>query len=198
MKPRSAKHVSSATCDRLSPFSGSTSHSLSDAIVLSALKPILRSPSGVCSGNYLDALAEQAIDDRRKKLIEMVMEGVPPSEVKDELTSNAARREERASRGPIRDRVVQGALKLILEPIFEADFQPGSFGYRPKRTAHAAVKLVADATYGYFPPVYYFQGRVREGLKTEGFAESYRAYGRIRGKSREDALMRQVRRSTGL
>jgi RNA-directed DNA polymerase len=29
----------------------------------------------------------------------------------------------------IRDRVVQGALKLILEPIFEADFQPGSFGY---------------------------------------------------------------------
>ena len=39
----------------------------------------------------------------------------------------------------IRDRVVQGALKLILEPIFEADFQPGSFGYRPKRTAHEAV-----------------------------------------------------------
>ena len=32
----------------------------------------------------------------------------------------------------IRDRVVQGALKLILEPIFEADFQPGSFGYRPR------------------------------------------------------------------
>ena len=45
----------------------------------------------------------------------------------------------------IRDRVVQGALKLILEPIFEADFQPGSFGYRPKKTAHAAVKLVAKA-----------------------------------------------------
>jgi RNA-directed DNA polymerase len=32
----------------------------------------------------------------------------------------------------IRDRVVQGALKLILEPVFEADFQPGSFGYRPR------------------------------------------------------------------
>src|SRR5712675_149095 len=45
----------------------------------------------------------------------------------------------------IRDRVVQGALKLILEPIFEADFQPGSFGYRPKRTAHQAVKRVAEA-----------------------------------------------------
>jgi RNA-directed DNA polymerase len=45
----------------------------------------------------------------------------------------------------IRDRVVQGALKLILEPIFEADFQPGSFGYRPKKTAHEAVDRVAKA-----------------------------------------------------
>ena len=42
----------------------------------------------------------------------------------------------------IRDRVVQGALKLILEPIFEADFQPGSFGYRPKKSAHDAVLRV--------------------------------------------------------
>jgi len=45
----------------------------------------------------------------------------------------------------IRDRVVQGALKLILEPVFEADFQPGSYGYRPKRSAHAAVERVAEA-----------------------------------------------------
>ena len=45
----------------------------------------------------------------------------------------------------IRDRVAQGALKLILEPIFEADFQPGSFGYRPQRTAHEAVDRVARA-----------------------------------------------------
>jgi RNA-directed DNA polymerase len=45
----------------------------------------------------------------------------------------------------IRDRVVQGALKLILEPIFEADFQPGSYGYRPKRTAHGAIRRVAQS-----------------------------------------------------
>jgi RNA-directed DNA polymerase len=42
----------------------------------------------------------------------------------------------------IRDRVVQGALKLILEPIFEEDFQEGSFGYRPNRTAHQALERV--------------------------------------------------------
>src|SRR6201981_830192 len=49
----------------------------------------------------------------------------------------------------VRDRVVQGALKLILEPIFEADFQSGSFGYRPKRTAHEAVARVAKAIVQY-------------------------------------------------
>lgn len=45
----------------------------------------------------------------------------------------------------IKDRVVQGAVKLVLEPVFEADFQPGSYGYRPKRTAHQAVEKVAQA-----------------------------------------------------
>lgn len=45
----------------------------------------------------------------------------------------------------IRDRVVQGALKLIMEPIFEADFHDGSYGYRPKRTAQQAVDRVAKA-----------------------------------------------------
>jgi len=45
----------------------------------------------------------------------------------------------------IRDRVVQGALKLILEPIFEADFQSGSYGYRPQRTAHQALERVTKA-----------------------------------------------------
>lgn len=42
----------------------------------------------------------------------------------------------------IRDRVVQGSLRLILEPIFEVDFQPGSYGYRPQRTAHQALDRV--------------------------------------------------------
>src|SRR4030042_5964746 len=45
----------------------------------------------------------------------------------------------------IRDRIVQGAIKLILEPVFEADFQSGSFGYRPKRTAHQAIEQVSNA-----------------------------------------------------
>ncbi len=45
----------------------------------------------------------------------------------------------------IRDRVVQGALKLILEPIFEADFHDGSYAYRPKRSAEQALARVVTA-----------------------------------------------------
>ena len=39
----------------------------------------------------------------------------------------------------IADRVVQAALKLVLEPIFEADFGPVSYGFRPKRRAQDAI-----------------------------------------------------------
>jgi len=42
----------------------------------------------------------------------------------------------------VKDRVVQGALKLILEPIFEAEFKDCSYGYRPKRHAHQAIDRV--------------------------------------------------------
>ena len=42
----------------------------------------------------------------------------------------------------IRDRVVQGALKLVLEAIFEADFCPNSHGFRPRRSPHGALAEV--------------------------------------------------------
>lgn len=45
----------------------------------------------------------------------------------------------------IRDRVAQMAVKLVLEPIFEADFCPNSYGFRPKRSAHDAVDAIAEA-----------------------------------------------------
>ena len=50
----------------------------------------------------------------------------------------------------VRDRVVQAALKLVLEPIFEADFQPCSYGFRPGRRAHdalAEIHLLASHSY---------------------------------------------------
>jgi group II intron reverse transcriptase/maturase len=44
----------------------------------------------------------------------------------------------------VRDRFVQAALKLVLEPVFEADFAPCSFGFRPKRSQHDALQVIID------------------------------------------------------
>jgi RNA-directed DNA polymerase len=44
----------------------------------------------------------------------------------------------------IRDRVVQTAAKLLIEPIFEADFEPNAYGYRPKRSAQDAIQEVHE------------------------------------------------------
>jgi RNA-directed DNA polymerase len=45
---------------------------------------------------------------------------------------------------PVRDRIVQAAVKIVLEPVFEADFLPVSFGFRPGRSAHDALQVLID------------------------------------------------------
>ena len=44
----------------------------------------------------------------------------------------------------IQDRVIQTAVKLLIEPIFEADFEPNAYGYRPKRSAQDAIQEVHE------------------------------------------------------
>jgi len=62
-----------------------------------------------------------------------------------------------------------------------------------------ALSLFLDEvpTYGYFPPLYYYQGRVREGLKSAGSEESYRNYLSIRGQAGEDPLLPEIHRRLG-
>jgi Flp pilus assembly protein TadD len=48
-------------------------------------------------------------------------------------------------------------------------------------------------TYGYFPEVYYYQGRAREGMGTAGFAESYKKYVSVRSQAGEDPLLTEIR-----
>src|SRR5450755_1589952 len=85
---------------------------------------------------------ETFLDQLRKELVERTYR--PQRARKVEIPKGGGKMRQ-LSIPSIRDRVVQGALKLILEPIFEADFQPGSFGYRPKKSAHAAIQRVSKA-----------------------------------------------------
>jgi eukaryotic-like serine/threonine-protein kinase len=57
--------------------------------------------------------------------------------------------------------------------------------------------LDEEATYGFFPPVYYYQGRVREAMKSARFAEPYRRYIDLRGAANEDRLLPEVRGRAG-
>ena len=85
---------------------------------------------------------EVFLDQLRKELVERTYR--PQAARKVEIPKGGGKMRQ-LSIPSVRDRVVQGALKLILEPIFEADFQPGSFGYRPKKSAHAAIQRVSTA-----------------------------------------------------
>ncbi len=66
-----------------------------------------------------------------------------------------------------------------------------------RRGEAMALALDAEPTYGYLPPVYYYQGRVREGLKTAGFTDSYKTYLEIRSAAGEDPLLADVRKRAG-
>nr|WP_306316233.1 group II intron reverse transcriptase/maturase [Streptomyces sp. CC224E] len=62
-----------------------------------------------------------------------------PLPVRERLIPKANGKLRRLGIATVTDRVVQASLKLVLEPIFEADFHPQSYGFRPRRRAHDAV-----------------------------------------------------------
>ena len=54
-----------------------------------------------------------------------------------------------------------------------------------------------ESTFGYFPSVHYYQGLVREGLKSTRAAESFKAYLAIRGQSKQDPLIAEIGKRVG-
>ena len=98
-------------------------------------------------GVTFEAIEERGVESFLKQIQdELVHDTYQPMRVrKKEIPKDGGTKVRVLSIPAIRDRVVQGALKLILEPIFEADFQSGSYGYRPKRIAQEAVLQVDRA-----------------------------------------------------
>src|ERR1700730_507794 len=87
--------------------------------------------------------AESFLDQIRNELVTNTYRTMRAR--KKEIPKDGGKKVRVLSIPAIRDRVVQGALKLILEPIFEAAFQPESFGYRPNGTAPYAVYRLCRA-----------------------------------------------------
>ncbi len=87
----------------------------------------------------LSAGVEEFLDGLRTALKDRSFTPMP---VRERMIPKAGGKLRRLGIATITDRVVQASLKLVLEPIFEADFLPCSYGFRPKRRAHDAVAEV--------------------------------------------------------
>ena len=94
-------------------------------------------------GETFEAIEARGLDEFLTKLAEQVRAGTyRPMPYRRREIPKEGGKVRVISIPAIRDRVVQGALRLILEPIFEADFSDSSFGARPRRSAHDAVEKV--------------------------------------------------------
>jgi RNA-directed DNA polymerase len=86
---------------------------------------------------------EGLLDELRSQLRNRSFRPLP---VRERMIPQAGGKLRRLGIAAVRDRVVQASLKLVLEPIFEADFLPCSYGFRPNRRTHDAVAEVRHLT----------------------------------------------------
>lgn len=98
---------------------------------------------------YIEAVqgVETFLDKVRSSLKDRTFRPVP---VRERMIPKAGGKKRRLGIPTVRDRVVQASLKLVLEPIFEADFLPCSYGFRPRRRAHDAIaetRMITSNTY---------------------------------------------------
>lgn len=104
--------------------------------------------SGGVDGQTIDQIVQEYSERRflNEIYLELKQKKYNPQPVRRTLIPKADGKQRPLGIPTIRDRVVQMATKLILEPIFEADFQDCSFGFRPKRSAKDAIAQIRKAS----------------------------------------------------
>ena len=100
-------------------------------------------------GQTIRDVERQGVDEFLATLASELQKGkYRPRAVRQVLIPKADGRQRALGIPTVRDRVVQAAAKVVLEPIFEADFHASSYGFRPKRSAHQAVEQVRQGVNG--------------------------------------------------
>ena len=101
-----------------------------------------RGAAGI-DGETLTAIEASGVDSFLDTIQQQLKEGkYRPSPVRRQYIPKPDGRKRPLGIPTVRDRVVQQATKLVIEPIFEADFKPCSFGFRPKRSATQAKEVL--------------------------------------------------------
>lgn len=101
-----------------------------------------------CDGIHMSVFDENLEENLWRLAKELKSETFEPYPVRRVHIKKAGGRVRPLGIPSVRDRIVQEALRMILEPIFEADFDQRSFGFRPNRRAMDAVKYLASKTIG--------------------------------------------------
>jgi RNA-directed DNA polymerase len=100
------------------------------------------------SAAYVEAMGVRGFLDRLRSALRD--RSFRPLPVRERMIPKAGGKKRRLGIATITDRVVQASLKLVLEPVFEADFLPCSYGFRPNRRTHdavAEVRFLASRSY---------------------------------------------------
>ena len=103
----------------------------------------VRSNKGARSAG-VDGIAPRSIEPGGGEFLESIRDDLKarrytPTRVREKMIPKASGKVRRLGIATAADRVVQAVLKLVLEPIFEADFKPCSYGFRPRRRAQDAI-----------------------------------------------------------
>lgn len=136
-----------AKSDKLKRFWGMYRHIFKEEVLYTAYRLVKENNGapgidGVSFKDIETVGVEQLINEIQQELINGTYQ---PSKNRKQEIPKANGKMRTLGIPTIKDRVVQGALKLIIEPIFEADFADNSYGYRPSRSQHDAVVRVAKA-----------------------------------------------------